>query len=383
MWNSRAEKKMKRTQALGATLIGVSLVYLYKNAGPGMFDSESSIAKNGPWSTTYGYMGQQQASLAKYKIVIVADLDKKSKMEGKKPSFKSLLKEGLLERKGDTWGVTWTEEFELKSQHNEAGRGLELSELVIFNDKLYTFDDRTGIVFEIDAKRRVIPREMFIEGDGESDKGQKTEWATVKDGVVYAGSFGKEYVGKMGEVTSRNNLWVSMMDKAGSVLHADWTDKYNVIRATTGSVHPAYQIIETIVWSAVNKRWFVLPRRVSQEAYDEDQDEKRGSNIVIVCNAPSHTHTHTHTLQTHQQSCNEAITSCEKFEVGTVTPERGFSSAKFIPGTGDTLMVCSLLCGFFRSVPSDVFAFVFVCVSKAPLLSPSPPSSPSPPPGGP
>ena len=34
---------------------------------------------------------------------------------------------------------------ELKSHISENGRGVELSELVVFNGKLYTVDDRTGI----------------------------------------------------------------------------------------------------------------------------------------------------------------------------------------------------------------------------------------------
>ena len=33
---------------------------------------------------------------------------------------------------------------------------MELSELVVFNGKLFTFDDRTGIVFEVD-KENVTP----------------------------------------------------------------------------------------------------------------------------------------------------------------------------------------------------------------------------------
>lgn len=33
---------------------------------------------------------------------------------------------------------------------NEDGRGMELSDLAYFNGKLYSFDDRTGIVYAID-----------------------------------------------------------------------------------------------------------------------------------------------------------------------------------------------------------------------------------------
>lgn len=40
-------------------------------------------------------------------------------------------------------------------------------------------------------------------------------------------------------------------------------------------------IIEAIEWSDVHQRWFVLPRRVSEEIYDEEKDERRGSNKVL------------------------------------------------------------------------------------------------------
>ena len=310
-------RRMKRTiAALIILLLGTGLWV------SGTAPSESNLSLASSWKKTSDSM-----TGGVYHIAIVADLDKASKMaEEKKPKFKSYLKMGTLTRKGDSFSIEWIDTHTITSAHNEAGRGMELSELAVFNGKLWTFDDRSGIAFELankNGKPKAIPRHLLMEGDGETDKGQKTEWATVKDGIMYIGSFGKEYVGSKGEVTSRNNLWISTISMACAgvevVNHENWTDKYNVIRKTTNSVHPAYQIIETIEWSAIHRKWFILPRRVSEEAYDESKDEKRGSNIVI--------------------KCNEHITECEKFTVGTITPERGFSSAKFVPGTKDSIMV--------------------------------------------
>ena len=64
----------------------------------------------------------------------------------------------------------------LKTKHNEAGRGAEFSELTIFEDRLLTFDDRTGDVFEILNKNSgtdsfVAPRYIITEGEGDTDKG--------------------------------------------------------------------------------------------------------------------------------------------------------------------------------------------------------------------
>ena len=67
---------------------------------------------------------------------------------------------------------------EIKTHHNEAGRGAEFSELQVYHDRLLTFDDRTGEVFEIrnnaDGKSSyVVPRFIVTEGEGDTDKGMK------------------------------------------------------------------------------------------------------------------------------------------------------------------------------------------------------------------
>jgi hypothetical protein len=64
-----------------------------------------------------------------------------------------------------------------------------------------------------------------MEGDGNTDKGAKLEWSTVKDGILYLGSFGKEYVNK-GKITGQKALWVTMIDAQRRVLHVDWTRQY-------------------------------------------------------------------------------------------------------------------------------------------------------------
>jgi soluble calcium-activated nucleotidase 1 len=91
--------------------------------------------------------------------------------------------------------------------HNEAGRGGEFSELTIFDNHLLTFDDRTGDVFEILNKEGgkssfVAPRYVMTEGEGDTDKGMKWEWSTVKDGLLYIGSMGKEYTNRDGSVAN-------------------------------------------------------------------------------------------------------------------------------------------------------------------------------------
>ena len=59
----------------------------------------------------------------------------------------SYLKTGTLTVHSDkTISVSWDKEMvSLKSHISEKGRGVELSELIVFNGKLYTIDDRSGI----------------------------------------------------------------------------------------------------------------------------------------------------------------------------------------------------------------------------------------------
>lgn len=214
-------------------------------------------------------------------------------------------------------------------QHNEAGRGCELSELVWFNRRLLTFDDRSGIAFEVahpldsgakgERAPALVPRAILMEGDGATDKGMKIEWATVKDGLLWVGSFGKEYTANDGSIAHANNLWVKVMSDRGAVQHVNWGEHYNAMRSSLGYEHPAYLLHEAVTWSPHHKRWFVLPRRMSHEPYTEEADERKGANTIISA-APD-------------------FSDIAATTVGPLTPERGFSSFKFLPGSRDTVIV--------------------------------------------
>ena len=52
-----------------------------------------------------------------------------------------------------------------------SGRGMELSELLVFNGHLYTIDDRTGIVYQIKDENRIFPWVVLSDGDGHEIKG--------------------------------------------------------------------------------------------------------------------------------------------------------------------------------------------------------------------
>lgn len=264
-------------------------------------------------------------------LVIVADLDKKSRDESSsKPLYFSFLQHATLKItkneivQKDEFSVKWGEKRKFTTTLNEAGRGFELSELTWFDGKLLSFDDRTGIVyrlknFEGGKPIQAIPEHIVMEGDGVAGKGQKHEWATVKDDELYMGSVGKEYTDNDGNVLADSNLWVAVMDKHGDVHHEDWTSNFARVRTALGADWPGYVVHEAIEWSPVHRQWFILPRRVSTEAYNDMLDEKRGSNKLVVA--------------------SEDFSTIEVREVGKITPLRGFSSFKFLPRSGDNLIV--------------------------------------------
>ncbi len=43
-----------------------------------------------------------------------------------------------------------------------------------------------------------------------------------------------------------------------------------------------YMIHEAVVWSNVHKKWFFLPRKASKSKYNDVDDERHGTNLLLV-----------------------------------------------------------------------------------------------------
>jgi soluble calcium-activated nucleotidase 1 len=261
-----------------------------------------------------------------YPIILCADRDSYS-FNKESNAWTSVLIEGTLKRDIDsgTYSVQFPKDEKgkiittpLVGKLAEGKRGLELSELKRFNGHLYTFDDRTGIVYEIldkdpvSGKRKVVARYILNDGDGNTDKGFKSEWATVKDNRLYVGSIGKEWTTGSGEIISKNPMYIKTIDLNGGIRSLNWEKQYSALREAVDVPFPGYMIHESAEWSDFYKRWFFLPRRVSKLPYDEEKDVNRGSNIMIAA--------------------SEDFKSISVKRIGDVTPTRGFSTFKFIPG---------------------------------------------------
>jgi len=216
----------------------------------------------------------------RYKIAVISDLDKKSILENKK-EWNAIYKLGELTRASDgTYSLEWQNENNIKSGYNEAGRGMELSELVKFNNKLLSCDDRTGIVFEISEDYRAFPLYVLTMGNGRKEKGLKCEWMTVVDDKLYVGSIGKEFTVD-GKIEHLDSMWVKIIDREGRIQHVDWTDNYNKLRKVANREYPAYLLHEAVNWDPAKRKWVFMPRRSSSDPYSEELDEEKGTNIVL------------------------------------------------------------------------------------------------------
>lgn len=116
---------------------------------------------------------QRNPEGVRYRIGVIADLDTQSRGSEEHTWF-SYLKKGylVLSDSGDSVTVEWDkDESVLQSHLAEKGRGMELSELVVFNGKLYAVDDRTGVVYQIEGNK-VVPWVILPDGDGTVGKGE-------------------------------------------------------------------------------------------------------------------------------------------------------------------------------------------------------------------
>lgn len=103
------------------------------------------------YNSTYPLTKPEEAfDVITFRIGIVTDLDTKSKSEVKPHTWNSYFKRGSFKYNPSTQyaHVLWDEgpPTLLTSTYSQKGRGMELSELIVYDGRLLTFDDRSGMV---------------------------------------------------------------------------------------------------------------------------------------------------------------------------------------------------------------------------------------------
>lgn len=146
----------------------------------------------------------------------------------------------------------------------------------------------------------------------------KSEWATVKDGLLWVGSMGRPYVLPDGSVAHRNAEWVKTVDSNGRIENHNWRSVYEALRTAAGVSGAGYLWHEAVHWDDRGRRWVLLPRKRSQDMYEEVADETRGTNIVLVA--------------------SEDFRDITVTPVGPLEAEYGFTTLRKVPGTADVFL---------------------------------------------
>ncbi len=254
-----------------------------------------------------------------YNLLACADLDEKSVTSTNK--YSSYFIKGTLTISRDSKKAEIKFDSKAKvisTQYGFNNRGMELSDFAVFNGRLYSCDDKTGIVYEI-SNEKAIPWVILADGDGRQDKGFKAEWMTVKDEQLFVGSWGKEFTSEEGIPINDYQKWIKVISHTGQVKHLNWTDVYNRMRDVLGYSFPGYLIHEACCWDEINRKWYFLPRKASKEAYDEKKNEICGTNLLI--------------------SMDENLTNVNCIEIGKAEQTRSFASFKFVPNTNNQLII--------------------------------------------
>lgn len=95
-----------------------------------------------------------------YFFAIISDLDHNSKVLDKKYTWQSFLHQGkiIIDVNCLNAQVIWSQNRQqLQSQISAGDRAMELSDLVYYNGKILSIDDRTGIIYQIVDFKHVIP----------------------------------------------------------------------------------------------------------------------------------------------------------------------------------------------------------------------------------
>ncbi|EPB71459.1 Apyrase [Ancylostoma ceylanicum] len=259
-----------------------------------------------------------------FDLLIVTDMDNFAKVESQKWKWRAITRKGklTLDAEKKNVNVEWDTESDqdIASGLNYKGRAMELSDLSEYNGHLLSPDDKTGMLYEI-KDGKAIPWVFLNSGPGNTTKGMKVEWLTIRNDFLYAGGHGAEYRNENGDVVSEDPMWIKIITKRGEVRSKNWNRVFSRVRNEAGYPAPGYLTHEAVQWSEKLQQWLFLPRKASKTPYVESEDEKKGTNLLIK-GTPD-------------------LKSFEVVRIGTEEvehPDRGFSAFDFIPGTEDRLI---------------------------------------------
>nr|ABI20147.1 35.8 kDa salivary protein [Phlebotomus duboscqi] len=255
-----------------------------------------------------------------YKFAIIADLDRKSISQKNDNNYKSIVKIGQLNQVGRKFNFAMeNKDHEIFTKYAYKGRGAELSEFLVYKWKLYTFDDKSGIVFKLKNNADLVPWVILANGNGDQVDGFKAEWATTKGDKMYVGSTGISWSDSTGKLNS-NSLWIKEINQDGKVLSSNWKEYYDKMKSAM-NMPKGFIWHEAVNWSKKKNQWVLLPRKCSELPFDTETEETIGCNKIIIASE-------------NFQKINSIDIKGTPFD-----PAAGFSSFKFLPDSDDQILI--------------------------------------------
>lgn len=292
--------------------------------------------RKGSAGTDYG-LTRYNTRTQVYPFVCVADEDKHSRVfsprSGRIKTWKSELKHCILScKKGKYWSVTRRspQEFRNACAGDDSGRGLELSELVWFDQRLLTMDDRTGVLLEF-VKGLPEPK-FFLDTVHGGSKGFKAEWAVQKGPALLIGSHGNVNLRKSlpMQLINMKTLDITVLDAEHvfSTLHDACIGDQLRLEGERDALKGAYLTHECCAYSKRRGKFFFAPRQVAWDPYTKESAGRRGSNLLAI------------TALDFDFSRNKVTCSdVQLLRVGKENRLRGFSALAFLPDSNENILM--------------------------------------------
>ncbi|EDR21863.1 Apyrase precursor, putative [Entamoeba dispar SAW760] len=256
-----------------------------------------------------------------FQVIFVSD-DDKYNLDSTKKQHICKVHFGILLKEKDEWtfNESTSKGFDVVSNYLYKTRGNEMSEIIQFYDKLYVFDDKTGIGHQLDIKnKKFYARVIMADGNGTSDNAFKPEWATIVDDTLYLGSQGLDSLNIDGVIGRSNKYYVQKVQKNGVYETVDFSFVYKTIDNLLGVSSPGYTSMEAVVFSNINRKWYFAPRKISNIAYNETYDNLYASGKYVI-------------------EFDENFQNPRVFTDSQYNKSHGFSSIKLIPYQEDTIL---------------------------------------------
>ncbi|OQV24596.1 putative Soluble calcium-activated nucleotidase 1 [Hypsibius exemplaris] len=289
----------------------------------------------------FGFSARTAEDPVKHPFQLVADLDRRSAF-GAQPDREvefSYLKTGTLRAvsHGFVPYIAWDGAADAATGENfgdlitgpppknasRSSRGMELSDLVRFDGHLIACEDRTGIIYRIANGTAVPWITLRDEMSRRRNKGFKCEWSVVKDGHVYFGSHSAsiKHPHPDGPTMWTGTRLIKKVSANGTIESVDWNHVYEALDDHLAIKLGGFMMQEAVLYSDIAQAWYFLPRTIQ---YDNSTDDP------VQDLSP----------------CDFIVTATEDLTVFTTTAlvgpldwRFGFSAARFVPGTNDSLIL--------------------------------------------